>query len=56
MTKIQKQIILNRIAELSNQNLTIVEADSMLTYTLIKAMPKDIQQVYDKMISDMIPF
>ena len=56
MTKAQKQIILDRIAGLDKQNISIVESDSMLCDTLINTMPQDIKDAYNKMISNKIPF
>lgn len=48
--------ILEKINELDRQNLTIVEVDAILTPYLIGALPKDIQDAYNTMIMDKIPF
>lgn len=51
-----KQVILDKIKELDKSNLSILEADGILVDYLIKAMPKDVQEAYEKMISNKIPF
>lgn len=56
MTKSHKQFIIDKIKYLNTCNISIVEADSLLTDTLIRTMPDEIKQEYDKMISNKIPF
>jgi hypothetical protein len=51
-----KQRLLEEIAQLKKENITIVDADYRLFQYLLKLADDDIQKAYEELISELVPF